>query len=302
VGASASKTTVTFADERDLASRQTLSSDARTTALVLRAIVAVEPSHPMLPKVVRGLLSLRRDGRFPDTQSSAWAIAALDDARPLFAPRAATGAASLYFDDHRVSTARFVGAPGGEAVAGHLAIGRLLGAPGAELAFVPDGRPIYYEAALKFSRRDPATAPSDHGITVARRFQRLERNGTFSDPGVLHVGDYVVEEVLIANESARDLVVLDDPIPAGFEAVNTSFANTERTFLDDPAKHLVTHRELRDDRVVTFFDELPSGVRRTRYLLRVIAAGRFVQPPARAECMYTPDVYGRTATGWVETR
>jgi hypothetical protein len=103
-------------------------------------------------------------------------------------------------------------------------------------------------------------------------------------------------DVMLSSPVARDLVVLDDPLPAGFEAVNMSFANRDRRpFHVDAAEHLVTHRELRDDRVVTFFDELPAGQMRTSYVLRVVSGGTFVVPPTRAECMYAPDVFGRTA-------
>jgi uncharacterized protein YfaS (alpha-2-macroglobulin family) len=57
---------------------------------------------------------------------------------------------------------------------------------------------------------------------------------------------------------------------------------------------------MRDDRVVTFIDRLPAGTHRYKYVARATTPGRFVLPPAKAECMYAPDVYGRTAASVVD--
>jgi alpha-2-macroglobulin len=36
------------------------------------------------------------------------------------------------------------------------------------------------------------------------------------------------------------------------------------------------------------------GMYRYRYLARATTAGSFVVPPTKAECMYEPEVFGRT--------
>ncbi|HET9934557.1 MAG TPA: hypothetical protein VFQ35_27825, partial [Polyangiaceae bacterium] len=55
------------------------------------------------------------------------------------------------------------------------------------------------------------------------------------------------------------------------------------------------HRELRDDRVLTFLSHVDPGIYHFRYLARATTPGRYVVPPLRAECMYSPEVSGRTA-------
>jgi uncharacterized protein YfaS (alpha-2-macroglobulin family) len=47
--------------------------------------------------------------------------------------------------------------------------------------------------------------------------------------------------------------------------------------------------------VVYFVDDLPAGLTVFRYVARAATAGTFVTPPARAEEMYVPETYGRTA-------
>jgi uncharacterized protein YfaS (alpha-2-macroglobulin family) len=61
-------------------------------------------------------------------------------------------------------------------------------------------------------------------------------------------------------------------------------------------------RELRDDRVLFFIDDMPAGLYRYRYLARATALGRFVVPPTHVEEMYQPEVFGRTGASVVEIR
>ena len=51
---------------------------------------------------------------------------------------------------------------------------------------------------------------------------------------------------------------------------------------------------MRDDRVLTFVEHMPAGMYHYRYLARATTAGRFLVPPTKAECMYDPEVFGRT--------
>jgi uncharacterized protein YfaS (alpha-2-macroglobulin family) len=163
---------------------------------------------------------------------------------------------------------------------------------------------LFYEGALRYARLEPPRTPLEHGIHVVKTMRVATGAGTGAprSGSEVRVGDYVIVDVLLASAVARDLVVLDDPIPSGFEAVNQTYANTDiRAIYADPSRE-VTHRDLRDDRVVTFFDALPAGQHRTSYVLRVISGGRFVVPPAKAECMYEPDVFGRTAASTIDAK
>ena len=114
-------------------------------------------------------------------------------------------------------------------------------------------------------------------------------------------GDMVLVDVIVVTPSPRDYVAIDDPLPAGLEAVDTSLATTARDLADlsgDDADHPPPDpfaREIRDDRVVLFADHLPAGLYRYRYLARATTLGKFVLPPTRAEEMYSPEVFGRTA-------
>jgi uncharacterized protein YfaS (alpha-2-macroglobulin family) len=122
--------------------------------------------------------------------------------------------------------------------------------------------------------------------------------------------------------SPRDFVVIDDPLPAGLEAIDARLA-TSAPSLDIDAAELRGEpgggeedegdaratgaeyeprrflREIRDDRVLFFVDHMAAGMYRYRYLARATTLGSFVLPPTRAEEMYTPEVFGRTGGGVV---
>ena len=57
------------------------------------------------------------------------------------------------------------------------------------------------------------------------------------------------------------------------------------------------HRELRDDRVVFVATRLWKGSYSATYLARATTPGTFTRPPAHAEEMYNPAVFGESDGG-----
>jgi uncharacterized protein YfaS (alpha-2-macroglobulin family) len=53
---------------------------------------------------------------------------------------------------------------------------------------------------------------------------------------------------------------------------------------------------------VLFADRLPSGVYEHTYLARATTPGRYIAGPTKAEEMYRPETFGRSATSIVEVR
>ena len=123
-------------------------------------------------------------------------------------------------------------------------------------------------------------------------------------------------DVLFESAEPREQIVLDDPLPAGLEpidfALETSSRQQQVSEYPAAANQSTTrgygafrtaygvHREMRDDRVLTFLPHVEPGIYHFRYLARATTPGRFVVPPLRAECMYSPEVNGRTAASTFE--
>jgi uncharacterized protein YfaS (alpha-2-macroglobulin family) len=133
-------------------------------------------------------------------------------------------------------------------------------------------------------------------------------------------GDLVLVDLIFESAEPRSQVVVDDPLPAGLEALDYDLDTTSHAAEDAEARHDTnaderkiewlgttfrsgsTHREVRDDRVVTFYNEIKPGMYRVHYLARATSIGTFVAPPTRAMAMYSPEVYGATAASTVTVR
>lgn len=56
------------------------------------------------------------------------------------------------------------------------------------------------------------------------------------------------------------------------------------------------HENLGDDRVEAVAGYLPGGIYEYDYIARATTPGEFVVPPTRAEQIYAPEVFGRSAS------
>ncbi|HOX27939.1 MAG TPA: hypothetical protein PLQ76_02160, partial [bacterium] len=57
--------------------------------------------------------------------------------------------------------------------------------------------------------------------------------------------------------------------------------------------------EIRDDGITLFSDYMPAGVYKYSYMARATTIGSFHDPAAKVYEMYSPDVFGSSASGKV---
>ena len=101
---------------------------------------------------------------------------------------------------------------------------------------------------------------------------------------------------------------LADPLPAGLEIVNPAVA-VSGSLPPNPASleersfwwwgPWYQHQNMRDERAEAFTPLLWDGVYQYSYIARATTPGAFVVPPAKAEEMYSPEVFGRSGSDWV---
>lgn len=296
-----------------------LDSSTRTSALILRALLAMNPEHPLAPRLARGLLARRERGAFRSTQENTWALLALDEYRRNQEKQQPTFGAQAFMGEDLLGTAAFQGGSALE-VPFSVPAKALLGARG-PLTFAVNGSgKLFYSAQLRYTSAILPPRPDDSGLSVQRLARALqpsellEAQKTVPTLGVSRatVNDLVMFDVLLETAEPREQIVLDDPLPAGLEAVDFALETASRSVqVSEEAAHrnqqrLGTlaygafrtvgglHRELHDDRVLTFLNHVDPGIYHFRYLARATTPGRFVVPPLRAECMYSPEVNGRS--------
>jgi hypothetical protein len=303
-----------------------LDSQPRTTAIVLRALVALDPRHALAPRLARGLLGERKNGQWSSTHEAAWSLLALDDYRRAFENEAPSFDARVWVAGQLALEAPFRD-KGPLQRDLTVPMATVLGQKDPTVAFQMDGAgALFYEARLRYARKEPPHDEIDRGFFVRKLVRAVTPDGLRDALATLpaetttrvRAGDMVLVDLVLVTPTPREQVVLDDPMAAGLEPVDSSLATTAQSLAvtesggagdtddeersDDDARasgrgwaEAFYHREMHDDRVLTFVEHMPAGMYHYRYLARATTVGRFLVPPTKAECMYDPGVFGRNA-------
>jgi uncharacterized protein YfaS (alpha-2-macroglobulin family) len=282
-----------------------MSSDLRTTAIATDAFLDLRPSEPILPKLVKGLLAGRREGgHWYTTQDDLYALVAL-----------------VHYVKTRAASDVSVEATLGER---SVTAGRLEGSkvrirratvpldvarpPRAPLHLAATGGTAFYSALVRYRRDLAHQKAEENGMTIRREYLDPVTNEPIDPRRGVKAGGMVRVRVTLTTSDRRTHVAVDDPLPAGLEAVNTKLVTSggvpknrgategHTSDIDDdwwrPA-----WRELRDDRVLVFVEVLWPGPVSFTYLARATTPGTYALPGASVQAMYQPELGARTAPG-----
>jgi uncharacterized protein YfaS (alpha-2-macroglobulin family) len=180
-----------------------------------------------------------------------------------------------------------------------------------------EGR-LYYDTTLSYEPVGTSSDSINSGIEIHREYS-IERNGKWvlaQNPLQVKTGDLVRVDLFVSLPSERYFVVVNDPVPGGLEPVNRELATSsevdaqkgESQFAPESFRNRYSgwssfglsrwsfyHKELRHDSARFYSERLGAGHYYLSYTAQAIAPGEFSAPPARAEEMYEPDVYGKSS-------
>jgi uncharacterized protein YfaS (alpha-2-macroglobulin family) len=293
-----------------------LSSNRRTDAVLLDALIADNPESDLIPKLVNGLLAHRTRGRWGNTQENVFVLLALD----------------RYFNTYESQTPDFVARIWlGETYAGdhqyegytterhetqipmvYLVDEELGGGGMQDLILSKEGvGRLYYRLGLSYAPTDLELDPLDMGFVVQRQYEAVDdpEDVYRDEDGVWHIkaGARVRVRVSMVADNRRYHVALVDPLPAGLEIINPALAVSESIPQDPEGSEYgwwwwwtwYDHQNMRDERAEAFTPLLWDGVYEYTYVARATTPGTFVVPPAKAEEMYSPEVFGRSSSDFV---
>ena len=160
------------------------------------------------------------------------------------------------------------------------------------------GAPLFVNLRLGGIPLKPETEAVSEGLKISRRY--LTSTGApFAGPVFAQSGAYLVEMTLDAPRSLKHVVAVD-LLPAGLEIQNPRLQDDALPQALPEGRVSPTHVELRDDRLIAAFDELPAGVNRFYYIVRAVTPGTYQHPGANAECMYDPRIRATIPAGSLE--
>jgi uncharacterized protein YfaS (alpha-2-macroglobulin family) len=338
---SAAKQSSTLAHwQEDTTNYYMMGTDTRATALALDALVQLDPQNALIPKTVRWLMNANREGHWLSTQDTAITLIGLADYMreskelsanyhwdvQLFGKSMGSGTANTQTLTQTVTlTAPVSQMP--QNVAGPLSITR----------DAQNGK-LYYHASLRYYLPGQGIKARSEGLAISRQYYLMPTPGTQGQPtrtDKVNAGDLVKVRLSLVVPETSFYLMVEDPLPAGLEAVNGSLnttsdserpPNPQGTYggdettpggpLGDDVGGAVAKRggyvdyfpwwrywgpfqrvEVRDDRVALFAQSVGPGTYVYEYYARATTPGTFMAQPANAKLLYFPDVFGRSDGG-----
>jgi hypothetical protein len=161
---------------------------------------------------------------------------------------------------------------------------------------------LHYVVALSY--RAPDSSP---GIYQGIRIDRIVRPAGGDQPlasfglaaptgptSVLAGHVFDVEDRIVTDHPIENVLVTD-PLPAGFEAVDQTFRTASPADLEGTDTWSVDYQSLYNNRVVSFASHLDAGAYAIHYLVRSVTPGTYAWPGANAQLQFAPEEFGRTA-------
>jgi hypothetical protein len=280
-------------------------TDTRTTAIVLSTLSQLDAQNPLNANAVRWLMSHRQDGHWWSTQETAWTLMGLTNWMVASGELEADYQYGVALNGERLG--------GGEANAETLRqtltlrvdIKDLLTDEANRLVITRDeGKGnLYYTAYLKAYLPVEKIRALDQGIIVSRSYYRLDDLKT--PVSEAKQGELLLARLTLVAPNALHYVIVDDPLPAGLEAVDQSLLTSPQS-VEVPQVYTwedmwyrgwgwwwFTHTQMRDEKVVLSARYLPAGTYVYTYLVRAFTVGIFKTIPPTAQEFYFPEVYGR---------
>ncbi len=289
-----------------------MNTDTRSTAIVLDTLAVIDPQNQLIPNVVRWLMVAREAEYWSTTQETAWALIGLTDWM------VASGELKANYDYN--VTLNGLELTAGSANADNLrdpihlkvAVADLLKDQANRLVINRGGGDgqLYYTAHLNIYFPVEDVKALGRGVIVAREYTLPSADCGGSDqpacPAIseAQAGQDIQVKVTLIAPNDLYYVVLEDPIPAGTEPIDTSLQTTS-VVGQPPALNFAdpfyygwgwwwfSNTDLRDEKVVLFANYLPKGTYEYTYVLHASRPGVYKVIPTHANEFYFPEVFGR---------
>ena len=262
----------------------TLSSSAKSEALMLLAWLGIDPAAPQVAVLAKRLEGRQQGGRYRSTQENAMVLLALGKyahmAAATVSPRAGGRVTWQHADEEHRATID---------AATPLQMRLPEGVPTLTVTANAEG-PLYcWTQSSGVPLEGPAGA-IESGLRVAREW--YDEEGKVLAPDQIRRGDLVVVRLSIEPADSVRNVVISELLPAGLEIENARLSTSQTLPWAKQGTTLeIQHLEIRDDRLLLFVDSLQE-TREFYYVTRAVTAGSFEVPPVAAECMYDESMRG----------
>ncbi len=273
--------------------------DSPTTAQAeaLRLGIAQNLKSETIDRLLQGLLNLRRNGTWQNTYDNAEALTALLEYSQL-EPTPPNFTATVKLAGKKLDSIRFNGYRN-PSLSINVAMDNLP-RNRHDLIIQKSGQGmLHYLVNYRYVLQ--GNQPGKYnGLRIIREISQvnqqkiLEKIGMQTPPALnIKVGQVFDIGLEIITDRPVEKVVITDPLPAGFEAIDNSFITATKSVQakSDDFGFKTIYR----DRVVAYSDRLETGIYQLHYLVRSVTPGNFNWPGAEVHLQYAPEEFGRSA-------
>lgn len=283
-------------------------SNVKSTAAVLNMLMRIDKKNNLVGKLTTGIMRSMRAGRWRTTQENMYVFWALsryfntyEKEVPDFVVRLKAQTKTMLREQFRgrslklrrtrLKRSSFPGSSRDKTL---------------RVEKSGQGR-LYYTLRLRYAPKQ-LTAAENRGFAVRKEIYDAQGNRRIQGSR-FQAGQVYQIRLRVRTEADRYDVVVDDPLPAGFEAINPRL---KRATLDAKVKEKTgssggwwtgfNRVAMKDDRVCLFARSLRAGTHTYTYFVKATTYGSFRMHPTKAEEMYYPEVYGLSAARRVSVR
>ncbi len=169
---------------------------------------------------------------------------------------------------------------------------------------------LFYTLSLKYPVSVEKQFPRDEGISLFVEYIDIESGKRVIEDELVS-GKVYRAKVMVSTTKLRTFMALRVPIPSGAEVLNAAFVTTgsfeeykeenssstdidfgNQTYTDYNAG--LSYQAIYDNEVQYFWNYFPRGRQQVEFLFRTVRKGMYDTPSPLAECMYEPEIFGRS--------
>ena len=176
---------------------------------------------------------------------------------------------------------------------------------------------LYYTTSMRYAIPQELQTAKDMGIgLVMQIFDNAtgEEIKTSKENPIteLESGKTYKVKITVSSSYDRDFIALRAPVPSGAEILDATFATSpdaaenasgNSSYSNDydgytgyfyGGSHFMSNQVIYNNEIQFFWDSFNKGTTTAEFKFRAVRRGVFPTPPANAECMYEPEIFGRT--------
>ncbi|MCX8053156.1 MAG: hypothetical protein N3B12_05060, partial [Armatimonadetes bacterium] len=281
--------------------------DIETTALALRAVLKVDSTDPLIPKIVAWLMNQRRGNCWFSTRDTAMTIYAMAEFLKVTKELRPDYVAEVRLNGKLVASYRFTSNSIFEPDLEIAISPRDVRKGRNEITITKTGRGnLYYAAILTqwVARKQIAATVTGAGISITRAYYKpgsqFYQQGNVSALGSpirsCSSGDVIYVRLTVNSARPLNHLLLEDFIPAGCEIVDRGRVDYWEW------DYWYVGRDIRDEKICFYLDRLGRGKYVADYQMRAMVPGLYHAMPAQVFGMYDPTLRATTAETEFEIR